>query len=350
MYDTCIRVGLAGFGHSGRLLHAPFIHAHPGFCLKKVYERSGNRAKEAYPETETVRSFEELLAEDIDLVVISTPNACHYPMAKAAIEAGKAVLVEKPAAITSAEAAELVTLAKERGVCFNVYQNRRFDGDFLTVKRLISEGRLGETVDYESHFDRFVVGKNAKPWKAAGGPSVNNLYDLGAHIIDQAYCLFGMPDEVYADLRKERAESNDWDNFEVILYYPDKKAILAAGELVLQPGPRYMVNGRQGTFIKYGMDVQEKALLRGERPPAAHWGEEPPEANGMLYTRGTDGTVLQERVGSEAGNYGSYYTALYESLTRGAPPVVNPEDCVNVLRIIEAAVESNRQKRRIAMK
>jgi len=349
-YDTCIRVGLAGFGMSGQIFHAPFIHAHPGFCLKKVYERSGNRAKEAYPESETVRSFEELLSEDIDLVVISTPNACHYPMAKAALEAGKAVLVEKPIAITSAEAAELTELARQQGVFFSVYQNRRYDGDFLTVKKLLSEGRLGEIVDYECRYDRYVTGTSSKVWKAVGGPGVNKLYDLGVHIIDQAYCLFGMPEEVYADLRIQRPESNSWDSFRVILYYPGMQAVLSAGELVLQQGPRYRINGRQGTFVKYGEDVQEKALVRGERPPAPHWGEEPENANGSLYTRAADGTVLQERVVSEIGDYGNYYTALYQSLTEDAPPAVNPEDCVSVLRIIEAALESDRQKRRIAVK
>ncbi|EIA24066.1 hypothetical protein SFB1_087G1 [Candidatus Arthromitus sp. SFB-1] len=224
-----ICVGLAGFGLSGRFFQAPFLHSDTRFNLKKVYERTSNNSKQEYPEVEIVRSFEELLTTDIDLVVISTPNPYHVSMASQAMKAGKHVFVEKPIASTSKEARELCEIAKNEKVLLSVYQNRRFDGDFLTVKKIIDENLIGEILDYECHFDRFVTGKSKKQWKADGGKGIDLLYDIGVHLIDQAYSIFGMPDEVYADLRKQRDESSGIDNFQVYLYYKDKKITLSAG-------------------------------------------------------------------------------------------------------------------------
>jgi len=347
-YEKIIKTGLAGFGMSGVIFQAPFVSAHPGFALQAVYERTTNRAEAAYPGVKTVRTFEALLAEDVELIIISTPNDLHYPMAKQALLAGKHVLAEKPVAESSEQALELAQLAKDKGLIFTVYQNRRWDGDFLTVKALMDSGRLGEVVDYSCRYDRFVQGVSSKPWKAAGGKTVNNLYDLGVHIIDQAYTLFGMPREIYADLRKERPQTKELDNFEVILYYPDRKVTLAGGELVVRQGPRYMVNGRKATFIKYGEDVQERALNAGQRPPMESWGVDEPENYGTLYTM-ENGTVTEEKIPTLRGDYTGYFEALYRSLVNGAPLAVDPLQCVDVLRIIEAALQSNREKRRIAM-
>ncbi len=350
MNNHPIRVGIAGFGMSGQIFHAPFIHADKRFELRKVYERTSGKSKLEYPDIELVRSFEQLLTEDIDLVVVSTPNRYHVPMALQAMKAGKNVIVEKPAAAASAEMEELIRVAKSENVLLSVYQNRRLDGDFLTVKKLIEAGRLGEVVDYECHFDRFVTGQYTKKWKQDGGRGVNVLYDLGIHLIDQAYALFGMPDEVYADMRKQREESPGIDNFEVCLYYGDKKAILSAGEVVAMPGPCFMVHGRKGSFIKYGQDVQEGRLLKGERPvSAASWGQDDESSFGTLYTV-TDGGVSQERIATEVGNYGGYYDNIYQAMRHGAGLLVKPEEAVDVLRIVEAAQESQKQKRRISLK
>lgn len=346
---TPVRVGLAGFGMSGRIFHAPFIHADPRFSLRKVYERSTERAKEEYPAAEVVHRFEELLGEDVDLVVITTPNPLHVPMAAQALAAGKNVVVEKPAAASSREAEELCRLAEERGVLLTVYQNRRLDGDFLTVRKLIEEGRLGEVVDYTCHFDRFVQGFRSKQWKREGGKGVDLLYDIGVHLIDQAVSLFGLPEEVYADLRRQRPESSGVDKFTVVLHYPDKRAVLSAGELVAMPGPHFMVNGRKGTFLKYGRDAQEERLVRGLRPAGdPDWGREDPAAYGKLYTA-TENGVLEEPVPTEIGNYGRYYDGLYETLRHGAPPLVKPEEAAAVLRVLEAAQESSREKRRVPL-
>ena len=343
-----IRTAIAGFGLSGKIFQAPFIHADPNFELKKVYERKTERAKEEYPDVQIVRSFEELLTDDIDLVIISTPNDTHVPFAKQAMAAGKHVVVEKPVAATSTEAAELCAFAKKQGVVLSVFQNRRLDSDFLTVKNLIEAGELGEVLDYEAHYDRFERGVNPKPWKAAGGAGVGVLYDLGVHIIDQAYVLFGMPNEVYADFRQQRPESPGIDNFEVILYYDKVKAILSAGEVVARQGPHSMVSGRRGTFIKYGEDVQEAALLAGKRPPAPDWDAEGEECWGTLYY--DDGAqILEKKIPTVVSSYARYYENLYEVITAGAPALVPPEQTADVLRIIEAAQMSNAKKRRIAL-
>ncbi len=346
--EKIIRTALAGFGLSGKIFQAPFLKADPRFELVKVYERSTQRAKEEYPEVEIVRSFEELLSDDIDLVIISTPNALHVPMAKQAMLAGKHVIVEKPVAATEAEARELCDFAKEQGVILTVYQNRRLDSDFQTVKKLIGEGALGEVVDYEAHYDRFERGVNQKPWKAAGGAGIGVLYDLGVHIIDQAYVLFGMPKEVYADFRQQRPESAGIDNFEVILYYDQVRAILAAGELVTHQGPHYMVNGRKATFIKYGEDVQEAALLSGQRPPQPDWDVDPVEAYGSLYYD-EDGEILEKKIPTLVCGYGAYFDNLYKAITEGAELLVKPEETADVLKIIEAAMRSNEEKRRIPL-
>lgn len=344
-----IRVGLAGFGMSGKIFHAPFIHADPRFVLSRVYERASERAREEYPETEVVHSFEELLTDGVDLVVVTTPNPLHVPMARQALEAGKHVVVEKPAAASSREAEELRRLAESRHVLFTVYQNRRLDGDFLTVQKLIREGRLGEVVDYECHFDRFIQGYRSKQWKREGGRGVDLLYDIGIHIIDQAVTLFGLPEEVYGDLRQQRRESAGVDKFEVTLYYPDKRAILSAGELVAMPGPHFMVNGRKASFLKYGRDVQEERLVRGLRPAGdPGWGQDSPEFYGKLYTAAEDG-VIEETVPTETGNYGGYYDNLYQAIRKGAPPMVRPEEAAAVLRVLEAAQESSREKRRVRL-
>ncbi len=352
--NRVIRVGIAGFGMSGKIFQAPFLHANEHFEITKVMERTTERSKEEYPYVTIVRSFEDLLTDDIDLVVISTPNSLHVTMAKQAILAGKNVIVEKPIAASSDEAEELCRLAQEKKLLFSVYQNRRLDGDFLTVKKLIEQGRLGEVVDYEVHYDRFVTGSSSKKWKAEGGRGIGILYDLGVHIIDQAYCLFGMPETVYADMRKQRSETNGIDSFRIILSYAKTRVTISAGELVVRQGPHYMVNGRKGTFIKYGMDVQEEKLIAGERPidyiqsGKSGWGYDDPEHYGSLYTM-MDGIEHIEKIPTEVGNYGVYYDNIYQCLTGDAELMIKPHETVQVLKIIEAAMRSDEEGRRISL-
>jgi len=343
-----INVGIAGFGLSGKIFQAPFLHANPNFEIKKIYERNSEKSKEEYPYVQVVHHFSELLTEAIDLVVISTPNAYHFEMAREAILAGKHVIVEKPIAIHAKDAQELLDLSKEKHVIFTAYQNRRFDGDFLTIKQLVEEGVLGEILDVEIHYDRFVEGASSKAWKAEGGPGVNILYDLGVHIIDQVYTLFGMPTEVYADFRKQRASTPEFDCFELLLYYDTLKISLHAGEAVVKHGPRYKINGRKGGFVKYGIDVQEAALLSGQRPPQMDWGKEAEEFHGDLFVVKKD-SIETRKIPTINGNYGRFYENIYDVLMDQAELIVKPEEAIDVLRIIEAAIKSNEEKRRIQL-
>lgn len=340
-----LNVALAGFGAAGQRFHAPFLTADRRFRLCKILT-TRKLARERYPDAQTVSRFEELLTPEIDLVILATPNALHVPQAQQAVLAGKHVLVEKPIAATADEARALFTLAKERGVVLTVHQNRRFDGGFRTVQQLIERGDLGEVLDYAAHFDRYVTGKSPKPWKAAGGAGVNILYDIGIHLIDQAYVLFGMPQAVYADVRKHRTESPEFDAFSVNLYYGERKAVLSAGEVVAMPGPHFAVHGHRGSFLKFGLDPQEAALAAGQKPSSPHWGEDTPDRFGTL-ARVTETGIVTETVPTVPGNYALFFDAFYRAVTDNAPPPVQEQEAVDVLTLVEAALESAKTGKRV---
>lgn len=346
-----IRVGIAGFGMSAQIFHAPFLAADARYEIRKFFLRSGEKSQMEYPQAEIVRQFEELLSDDIDLVVLSVPNPLHYDMAKQALLAGKHVVVEKPITRTAAEAQALCDLAKAQGRILSVYQCRRFDGDFRTVQQVVQSGKIGEIVDYTGHFDRYWWGTSNKAWKTSGAPGINILYDLGVHIIDQAYVLFGLPKAVYADFQRQREQTNaPFDQFTVTLYYDTHHATLSAGEIVALPGPRYAVHGRKGSFLKYGQDVQEAALIAGKRPAGdPNWGKDIPENYGTLKVMGEQGAFTIEPVPTQVGNYGLFYENLYHAITEGAELAVKPEQTVDVLRIIEAALQSGEEKRMIEL-
>ena len=346
-----IRVGIAGFGMSAQIFHAPFLAADGRYEITKFFLRSGEKSKAEYPNAEIVRSFEELLTDDIDLVVLSVPNPLHYELAKQALRAGKHVVVEKPITRTALEAQELCDLAKKQGKLLTVYQCRRFDGDFRTVQQIVESGKLGEVVDYTGHFDRYWWGTSNKAWKTSGAPGINILYDLGVHIIDQAYTLFGMPKAVYADFQRQRQQTKaSFDQFTVTLYYDTHHATLSAGEIVALPGPRYAVHGRKGSFLKYGQDVQEAALIAGRRPKDdLNWGVDVPENYGTLKLMGEQGASTMEQVPTAIGNYGLFYDNLYHAITEGAELSVKPEQTVDVLQILEAALQSGEEKRQIIL-
>lgn len=346
--ERIINVGLAGFGKSAKVFHIPLLKANSRFAVKAVFERSSGMAGLLCPQAAIVRNFQDLLACDIDLVVICTPNRFHYEMTKEAILANRNVVVEKPFAIKAAEALELCKLAKQKNVVLSVFQNRRWDGDFLTAKKIIQSGVLGKIVNYEAHYDRYSVFRHPVAWKEADIPGSGVLYDLGVHIADQAVQLFGMPVEVYADLRIQRENTVIIDYCHLELYYPDKKAILSMSKIVREQGPRIAVHGGLGSYVKYGIDPQEEALLDGGAPGGPSWGAEPREAWGILNTE-IAGTALRCAVETERGNYPAYYHNIYDAISGGAELLVTPEQAYDVLRIIEAAIKSSETGSRVSL-
>ena len=332
---------------SGRVFHAPFLHANPGFELYSVWEREKNLAAAIYPSIRTCRTLSELLADPAtELVVVNTPNYTHFDYAKQALQAGKHVIVEKPFTITEEQGLELIDLAKQTGKKLSSYQSRRFDSDFRTVRRIVESGVLGRIVEAEIHYDRFTPTLSPKVHKETPGPGTGLLYDLGAHLIDQALQLFGDPEAIFADLFIIRDNSKVDDYMEVLLYYPGLRVRLKSSYLVREPLPAYSIFGHQGTFIKTRGDVQEKHLLAGEPPIGDNWGVEPESEQGLLHTE-IDGKLIRERVHTEKGSYMDYFTGMYEAIRNDAPLPVTAEQGVRIIRVIEKAYQSRAEKRMV---
>jgi predicted dehydrogenase len=339
-----IDVGLVGFGFAGKTFHAPVIAAVEGLRLAAILQRHGSEAEQSYPAARMVRSLEELLAiESVHLIVIATPNASHFNLARQCLLAGRDVVIDKPFTTTYAEADELVALAGKNKRVLSVYQNRRYDGDFLTVQHLLAENKLGRVVLFESHFDRFRPQLKADAWRERPEPGSGILFDLGPHLIDQAMLLFGMPEAVSADVRAEREGSSTDDAFDVVLHYPRMRAVLRASVLVTTPTPRFAVHGTQGGYLKYGLDPQEDALKRGETPAGEFWGHEAPERWGTLLTLQGD-AFRSEPLATLAGDYRLYYQNLRDAMLGAAPLAVTPEQALTVMRALELARESSRRR------
>ena len=342
---TIIKTGIVGFGMSARVFHAPFISTMPAFELTAVVERSRNDAQQIYPDVQVVRSLEALLAmPEIELVIITTPNETHFPYALQALQAGKNVVLEKPFANSSEQSRQLVEAAAASAKTLSVYHNRRYVSDFLTIQEIIDMNLLGDVHEYECHFDRYrpeprVTGM----WREAPLPGSGTLYDLGSHLIDQALYLFGLPKTITADIKTQRSFSPTDDYFDLRLDFGFTKAILKSSMLVREMGPRYMVHGTKGSYIKSGDDPQEEILKTGIMPVGGDWGKEPPEIAGILHTE-KDGTVIREQYPSKAGNFGTYYKKLYDTIVHGAPLSEKPEHGHNVIRLIELAFESSAKK------
>ncbi len=345
-----IRTALCSFGMSGWVFHAPFIAVNPGFELHVVWERTKNLAVEKYPNVKTVRTFEEILNDaSIELVVINTPNATHYDYTKKALLAGKHVIVEKPFTVTVAEGEELIQLAKQQNRLITVYQNRRFDSDYRTVKKIVDEKLLGQIVEAEIHYDRYKEEPGPKLHKETPGPGTGLLYDLGSHLIDQAIQFFGMPESIFADIAIMRSTSKVDDYMELLLYYPGMRVRVKSSYVVREALPSYVFHGTKGSFIKARTDVQEVMLQESKIPGGPEWGVEPESEMGLLHTE-KDGKIIREYVPSLKGNYGDYYDDVYRSIREGAPLTVTAEQGLNIIRIIEAAYESNREKKVVAIK
>ena len=346
-----VRVGLIGYGLAGVAFHAPLIATTPGLQLAAIVtgnpERQATAARD-HPDARILTSVEPLFAGDarVDAVVIASPNRTHVPLASAAIAAGLATVVDKPMAATADEARALIASAHARGVLLTVFHNRRWDGDFLTLQRLLTDEALGGVHRFESRFERWRP-EPRRTWREDGTPGEAGglLYDLGSHLIDQALVLFGPATTVYAELDRRRpGVVVDDDSFVAVTHTSGVRSHLWMSSVAAQGAPRMRVLGSRAAYTKYGLDVQEAALRAGARPGPG-WGEELPEHWGRL---GTDDD--QQTVATEPGNYPEFYRRVERALRDGSAPPVLPEDAVRSLDVIEAAQKSSAERRTIPLK
>jgi len=334
-----IRVGVIGFGLAGQSFHAPIIHTTPGLELACIVERSGSLAPKIYPNVRAVRTVDELLADEtIQLVAVATPHNSHFELARRCMLAGRHVVVDKPFTVTSAEARELIKVAAQQKRVLSVYQNRRYDGDFLTVKKLVQSGVLGDVVEYEARYDRYRPDPRPN-WRDQPGPGSGILFDLGPHLIDQALILFGTPLAVNASILRQRGFAID-DAFDVCFEYPKLRALLRARILAYAPGPHFLIHGTKGSFSKYGMDPQEDPLRRGELPGGEHWGEDPQELWGTLSVAGAE----PRKVKTEIGDYRNLYANVRDAILGKAPLEVTAEQGFRTMRAIELAQQSSGER------
>ena len=340
-----INTALCSFGMSGWVFHAPFLQINPGFNFYGVWERSKNLAEQKYPGVKTFRTLEDMLADDaIELVVVNTPNYTHYEYTKKALEAGKHVVVEKPFTVTVKEGNELIELATRQNKKLSVYQNRRYDSDYKTIKKILLQNVLGELVEVEMHFDRYKEELSPKLHKELPGPGAGSLYDLGSHLIDQALQLFGMPLMIFADIQAMRPVSKVDDYFELLFYYETKRVRIKSSYVVRETLPGYVVHGLKGSFIKPKTNIQEEMLQAGKIPGATDWGTEPESERGLLNAE-INGREVREYIESEKGNYNEYYDGVYEAIRNNKTVPVTAEDGVKVIKIIEVAYKSNATKK-----
>jgi len=344
-----IRVGVVGFGLAGRIFHTAVIDATPGFKLQGIVKPTGDEAKAAYPGVPCYRTIEEMFADtSIRLVVVATPSHTHFEIAQRCLREQRHVIIDKPFTLTSLEASTLIDMARERNLLLSAYQNRRWDGDFKTVQQIVAGGELGRLVNYRSHFDRFRPEPRRGTWREGGGPGSGILFDLGAHLVDQATTLFGTPSLIDASIRIQRDEGQADDAFDIRLTYQQHHCLevhLSASTLARIPGPRFHLNGTRGSFVKFGLDPQEDQLKSGLRFDAPGFGEDTESAWGTLQ-------ILDEaprRIATERGDYRAYYENVRDALTGKALLAVTPVQAWRTTRLIELARRSSAERRTIAV-
>ncbi len=344
-----IGVGLAGYGLAGRVFHAPLAAA-SGLVVRAVATSRAEEARAALPDAQVVAGFDDLLArKDLDLIVVATPNALHAAQARAALEAGKHVVIDKPSTPTAAETRALDALARDRGLVASVFHNRRWDADMLTLAGLLARGEVGAPVRYRSVWNRHRA-EARTVWRETPGPAAGVLFDLGAHLVDQALALFGRPDWIQADVFRQRppppgtAEGAD-DGFEILMGRGRLKISLASSSLAAGPSREIRLDGDAASFLKTGLDVQEDQLKSGVDPHAAGFGVEPEAQRGTLWR--PDGTSAS--VPSSAGRWTAFYDGVRQAIETGSRPPVELLSAAETIAMIEAAFESARTGRRIAL-
>lgn len=343
-----INTALLSYGMSGEVFHGPLLMANPQFNLSSVVQRKTDTAQKHYPSIKVIRTVDEVIQDPaIELIIVNTPNETHFPFAVKALEAGKHVVVEKPFTVTIKEANELIELSKKKSKILTVFQNRRWDGDFLTLKKVIENEWVGKIVEFEAHYDRFRNYIETNTWKEEEGIGKGILYNLGSHMLDQALVLFGMPDEVDARVGIQRPGGRVDDFYDIRLQYKDLNVIIKSSYLVREQGPRYILHGTEGSFItSSGIDPQEQALKEKKIPGGAGWGAHDKESWGKLNST-INGLHVEGKTETIPGNYMAFYQNLYDVIREGKPLDVKPEQARDVIILIEAAYESNRQRRAI---
>ncbi len=332
-----IRVGVIGFGMAGRIFHTAVIAETPGLELACIVQRKGDEAAQAYPGMKIARSIEEMLSdESIPLIVVATPSGDHYAHAAHCLKAKRNVVVDKPFTLTSEEARELIDLAKENGVLLTAYQNRRWDGDSVTMKQVVESGELGRIVTYEAHIDRYRAEPRLHAWRENGGVGGGILFDIGAHLIDQAAMLFGDPDSVWADVRMERDGSVIDDAFDVQLKFGSVTALLRSTLTAVTPGPRFTIHGTKGSFVKHGIDPQEDALKAGGKYSDPGFGEDVESQWGELQIAGES----LRKIRTARGDYRGLYANVRDALLGAGKLEVTAEQAWRTTRIIELCRES----------
>ena len=338
--EKIINTGLLAYGMSGKLFHAPFLSVHPGFNLSAVTERNEQKAHKDYPGITSYNSIDELMDDPaIDLIVVNTPNYSHYDYTRQALLKGKHVLVEKPFAATAEEAQALFDLAREVGKQVFVYQNRRWDSDYLAVKQVIDSGVLGKLAEVHIRFDRYRNTIGPKTFKEELVPATGLQYDLGAHLLDQAINIFGKPLNFYKILGLNRQGTKVDDYFHFHLEYPDSlQVFVCSSMLVPDPQAAFVVHGEQGSLVKYRADIQEAQLLKNIRPGSEGYGEEPVELAATLTRMNPDGSKRQEQLVSETGSYMPLFDGVFQGIVNNVPYAVTEEQVLTQLRILEAPV------------
>jgi len=333
-----IRVGLIGYGYASKTFHAPLI---VGMTLAAVSSSDASKVHADWPNVTVVSDPKQLFNDpSLDLIVIPTPNDTHFPLARAAMEAGKHVVVDKPFTVTLSQARELEAMAKSRGLVLSVFHNRRWDSDFLTLKGLIAEGKLGEVSYFESHFDRYRPQVRNR-WREQAGPGSGIWYDLGPHLIDQALVLFGVPVSITVDMAQLRPDAQTTDYFHAVLTYPQRRVVLHSTMLAAAESARYIVHGTRGSYVKFGLDPQEDRLKAGERPPQEEWGYD--MRDGVLTLAVGDELDAQTLL-TVPGNYPAYYAAIRDALNGQGENPVPASQAIRVMELIELGIESAKHR------
>ena len=344
-----IKTGICSYGMSGKLFHAPFIEAHPGYELSAIVERTNNDSRERYPDAKLYRSVDELCADAaLQLIVVNTPTHLHFEQAKKVLLAGKNMVIEKPFTVTVKEAEELTALAEKQKLFISVYQNRRYDGDYHAVKNVIEKGLLGELREVEICYNRYRTNPTGKQHKEGDLPGAGILYDLSPHLVDQAIQLFGFPKALFADVWTMRDDVVASDYFELLFYYNKLRVRLKATCIARESTYAYTLHGMKGSFLQQRSDIQEQQLLAGANPSLESWCPGPASADGLLHTE-IDGEAIRKETTSTPGNYIGYYDDVYKALTGQGPNPVPAADAIKNMRIIEAALESVKEGRVITL-